>query len=79
MAQNTLDKRFAVVSSGKVSKCRRVEATVLNSLLPISKREVCYILPDVSPTTVEAVLASMLKSGAVVKVGTARNTKYVKR
>jgi Fic family protein len=74
-----LDKRFAVINSGKVSKRKRVEATVLNSLLPISKSEVCHILPDVSPTTVEAVIASMLKSGVIVKVGAARNTKYVKK
>jgi hypothetical protein len=74
-----LDKRFAVVNSAKVSKRQRIEATVLNSLLPISKREVCCILPDISPTTVEAVVASMLKAGAVEKIGTARNTKYVKR
>jgi Fic family protein len=74
-----LDKRFAAVNSAKVSKRRRIEATVLNSLLPISKREVCFILPDISPTTVEAVVASMLKSGAIEKIGTARNTKYLKK
>ncbi|MDR3238872.1 MAG: Fic family protein [Clostridiales bacterium] len=79
MCYKELDKRFAVVNAAKVSKRQRIEQTVLNSLLPISKREVCYILPDVSPTTVEAVLASMLKSGEIIKVGTARNTKYVKR
>ncbi|MDR3294585.1 MAG: hypothetical protein LBT26_01975 [Clostridiales Family XIII bacterium] len=79
MCYKKLDKRFSVVNSGKVNKRERIEATVLNSLLPISKREVCYILPDVSPTTVEAVIASMLKSGVIVKVGSARNTKYVRR
>jgi Fic family protein len=79
MCYKELDKRFAVVNSGKVSKRERIEATVLNSLLPISKREVCYILPDVSPTTVEAVIASMLKSGAIEKIGSARNTKYIQR
>ncbi|MDR3289113.1 MAG: Fic family protein [Peptococcaceae bacterium] len=79
MCYKELDKRFSAVNSGKLSKRARIEATVLHSLLPISKREVCYILPDVSPTTVEAVIASMLKSGVIVKVGSARNTKYVKR
>jgi Fic family protein len=74
-----IDKRFAVVNSGKVTKRGRIEATVLNSLLPISKREICYILPDVSPTTVEAVLSNMQKAGLVEKIGTARNTKYIKR
>jgi Fic family protein len=79
MCYKELDKRFAVVNSGKVSKRERVEATVLNSLLPISKSEVCYILPDVSPTTVEAVIASMLKSGAITKIGATRGAKYVRR
>jgi Fic family protein len=72
-----LDKRFAVVNAKKVSKRQRVEATVLNSLLPISKQEICYVLPDVSPTTVEAVLAGMVRSGLVEKVGSGRSTKYV--
>jgi Fic family protein len=74
-----LDKRFAVANSSKVTKRQRIEATVLNSLLPISKSEICYILPDISPTTVEAVISSMVKNGAIEKIGTARNTKYVKR
>ena len=74
-----LDKRFAVVNAKKVNKRERVEATVLNSLLPISKQEICYVLPDVSPTTVEAVLAAMVKTGAVEKVGMGKNTKYMKK
>lgn len=74
-----LDKRFAVVNSKKVTKQKRVEATVLNSLLPISKQEICYVLPDVSPTTVEAILANMVKNGIVEKVGTGRSTKYIRK
>lgn len=73
-----LDKRFAVVNSKKVTKRQRIEATVLNSLLPISKAEICYILPDVSPTTVEAVLAAMVRDGRIGKVGTSKNIKYIK-
>jgi len=74
-----LDRRFAVVSSKKITKRQRIEATVLNSHLPISKQGICYILPDVSPTTVEAVLSAMVKGGLAEKVGTARNTKYIKK
>jgi Fic family protein len=74
-----LDKRFAVVHSKRVTKRARIEATVLNSLLPISKQEISLILPDVSPTTIEAVLSSMLKSGLIEKVGAARATKYIRR
>jgi Fic family protein len=72
-----LDKRFAVVNAKKVTKRQRVEATVLNSLLPISKQEICYVLPDVSPTTVEAALAVMVKNGFAEKVGSGKNTKYI--
>lgn len=74
-----LDKRFAVVNAKKTTKRQRVEATVLNSLLPISKQEICYVLLDISPTTVEAALAEMIKGGLVEKVGSGRNTKYIKR
>jgi Fic family protein len=74
-----LDKRFALVNAKKVTKRQRVEATVLNSLLPISKQEICFCLPDVSPTTVEAALAKMIQSGLAKKVGRGRNTKYLKK
>ena len=74
-----IDKRFAVVNAKKVNKRERIEATVRNSLLPISKQEICYVLPDVSPTTVEAALAAMVRNGIVDKVGSGKNTKYIKR
>ncbi len=73
-----LDKRFAVVNSKKVTKTARIEATILNSLLPISKAEICQFLPDISPTTVEAVLGKMVKNGIITIVGSGRGTKYVK-
>lgn len=76
MCYKELDKRFAVVQGARVTKTRRVEATVLNSLLPISKREIAYVLPDVSPTTIEAVLGAMVRAGKIEKIGSARNTKY---
>ena len=71
-----LDKRFAVVNVEKASKKERVEAVILNSLLPISKQEICYVLLDVSPTTVEAALGQLVKNGKVRKVGTGKATKY---
>lgn len=74
-----LDRRFAVVNSNKITKSSRIEATVLNSLLPISKAEICRLLPDVSPTTIEAVLGKMVKSGIITTLGSGRGTKYVKK
>lgn len=78
MCYKELDKRFAVVNERKISKFTRIEATVLNSLVPISKKEICEILPDVSPTTVEAVLNKMIKKGDIIKVGTTKNAKYLR-
>ncbi len=79
MCYKELDRRFAVVQSGKVSKKMRIEETVLKSLLPISKREICDILPDISPSTVELVLSQMLKANRIVKIGSTRSVKYVKK
>lgn len=78
MCYKELDKRFAVVHGKKITKKARVEATVLNSLTPISKAEICKILPDVSPTTVEAVLGAMVKSGSIKRIGQARGARYIK-
>lgn len=78
MCYKELDKRFAVVNGKKITKKGRVEATVLNSLTPISKAEVCKILPDVSPTTVEAVLGTMMKEGSIKRIGSGRSSRYIK-
>ncbi len=74
-----LDNRFAVANSRRVSKKGRVEATVLNSLLPISKAEISGILPDVSPTTIEAVLGEMVREGKIERIGAFRNSKYIRK
>ena len=73
-----LDKRFAVVGSKRVTKQARVEATVLNSLTPVSKSDIGKILPDVSTTTIEAVLGQMVRSGQIRKIGSGRNTRYIR-
>lgn len=72
-----LDKRFAVVNGKRITKKARVEATVLNSLTPISKAEICKILPDVSPTTVEAVLGAMVKNGSIKRIGVSKSARYI--
>lgn len=79
MCYKELDKRFSVVNSNKITKKARIEATVLNNLTAISKAEICNILPDVSPTTVEAVLGLMVKDGRVQIIGNGKNTKYMKK
>lgn len=78
MCYKELDKRFNVLNSNKITKSSRIEATLLNSIVPISKSEICKILPDVSPTTVEAVLGKMIKEGKIIRIGAGRTSKYIK-
>ncbi|MCI9246804.1 MAG: Fic family protein [Clostridia bacterium] len=78
MCYKELDKRFSIVNSNKITKKARIEQVVLNNLIPISKAEICKILPDVSVTTVEAVLGIMVKEGLVRIIGSGRNTKYIR-
>ena len=78
MCYKELDKRFNVVNSNKITKKARIEATVLNSLTAISKTEICNVLPDVSPTTVEAVLGAMVRDGRIQIIGKGKNTKYIR-
>ncbi len=72
-----LDQRFSVINGKRLKKNERIEQTVLNSVLPVSKAEICEILPDVSVTTVEDVLGKLVKAGKVQKLGQSRSTKYV--
>lgn len=73
-----LNKRFTVINERKITKNTRIEATLLNSLTPLSKSEIAHILPDISITTIEAVLAKMFKDKKIIKIGSGRNTKYYK-
>lgn len=78
MCYKELDKRFAVVHGKKITKKARIEATVLNRLTSLSKAEICKILPDVSPTTVESVFGTMVKSRSVKRIGSSRSSCYIK-
>ena len=76
MAVRELDRRRIAVMPKKNSKTERIEATVLESPVPISKAEICGILVDVSPSTVESVLSKMVRDGRIVRIGTKRSSRY---
>lgn len=78
MCYKELDKRFALVKGKRVTKSARIEATVLGSLTSLSKSEICAIHPDISPTTVEAVLGKMVRAGQIKRIGVSRNTRYIR-
>ncbi len=78
MCYKELDRRFAIVHGKKITKTARIEATVLDSLLPVSKADICAIHPDISPSTVEAVLGRMVKAGQIKRIGSYRSSLYVR-
>ena len=73
-----LDRRFASVQAGRITKKSRIEKTVLDSFTPLSKADICGILPDVSPTTVEAVLGAMVRDGRIRRIGSGRASRYMR-
>ncbi|MBR4245325.1 MAG: Fic family protein [Candidatus Methanomethylophilaceae archaeon] len=71
-----LDRRFATAVGVKTNKTSRIEYAVMNSLLPISKRELCENLPDISEVMVANVLRRLLREGMIEKVGSGPATRY---
>ena len=78
MCYKELDKRFAIVRGRRVTKSARIEATMLGSLVPLSKSELCAIHPDISTTTVEAVLGRMVREGSIRRIGASRGSRYIR-
>ena len=71
-----LDRRFATAVGVKTNKTSRIEYAVMNSLLPISKRELCENLPDISEVMAANVLRRLLREGMIEKVGSGPATRY---
>ena len=76
MSYFELDSRFANFKDKKITKKQRIKDLITGSLLPVSKRDICEKLPDISVTTVEVELGRLLKSGEIEKIGNGRGTKY---
>ena len=71
-----LDRRFMTAVGSKENKTERVKYAVLNSLLPISKRDLKDNLPDISEATIVLVLNGLVKDGLVEKVGSGPSVRY---
>ena len=57
---------------------KRIEEIILNSFIPISKKEIYELVPDVSISTIEAVLSRLIKENKIIKLGSTINAKYFK-
>ena len=78
MSYKELDQKLGGMDGKKATKQERIKKAVLDSLIPVSKTDICELLPDVSMTTVEAVLGKMVREGRVRKVGGGKNVQYVR-
>lgn len=74
-----INRRFITTKSGSEKKNERIKAVVLDSIVPMSKADIQELLPDVSITTIEATLAKLIKEKQIIKIGTFKNAKYLKR
>ena len=74
-----MNRRFIVTKSGKEKKGEKIETVVLDSIVPISKSEISELLPDVSTTTIEAVLSKLIKENKIYKIGAYKDARYIKK
>lgn len=74
-----LEKRLATVGIKKIKKEERIKMVLLNSLLPMSKQEILAIVPDISASTVERVLSSLLKDDQIEKYGSFKDARYKRK
>jgi Fic family protein len=76
MCYKELDSRLGSLSDKKMTAKIRIENTIKNSLLPLSKQEIARILPDISINTIAAALGPLVKDGNIVKVGNYKDARY---
>ena len=72
-----LDTRFGIVDGRRMKKSDSIENVIKNSLAPVSKRQICMILKDVSPHTVEKTLKNLLSEGRIERIGETKSARYI--
>jgi Fic family protein len=72
-----LDTRVSLITSSGMTKKLRIRRIMEESLGKITKRELLEMNPDISETTIEDVLAELVKEGTITKIGGGRYTSYV--
>jgi Fic family protein len=61
-----------------LSKPERIRALFDTTLQKLTKRVILEKFPDISTSTIELALASLLKEGYIIKIGAGRNTAYIR-
>ena len=62
----------------KATKKERIEHAVMSCEEPLTKTDICLILPDVGQATVEMELGRLLKEGRITKIGNGKLSAYMR-
>lgn len=77
-AYKEFSSRVELIKNRSLSKPERIRVLFGNTLQKLSKRMILEQCPDISPSTVEATLALLLKEGYIIKTGAGKNTAYIR-
>lgn len=77
-AHKEFASRVQFLKHKNILKPERVKAVFANKVGKISKKEISEHCPDIGISTIESALASLLKDGFILKVGSGRATAYIR-
>ena len=75
-AYREFSSRVSLLATSGMSKPDRVREIIKTTLGTITKAEILEKCPDISQVTVQRALAELVESGAILKIGGGRYTKY---
>ena len=75
---NELDKRVSILSSKVTNKKERIKITIEKSMIPLSRKELMELWPDIAVDTIKKVLIELQNEGIIQKIGNFKNAKYRK-
>lgn len=77
-AYKEFSARIELIQDRNLSKPERIRVLFGGTLQKLSKRMILEKCPDISTSTVELTLASLLKEGYIIKTGSGKNTTYIR-
>lgn len=77
-AYKEFSTRVELFQDRSLTKQERIRKLFDNTLQKLSKRVILEKFPDISTSTVEVALASLLKEGYIIKTGAGKNTAYIR-
>jgi Fic family protein len=76
---NELDKRVSILAPKVTNKKERIKTTIEKSLVPLSRKELQELWPDIALDTIKKVLIELQNDGYIQKIGNFKNAKYKKQ